>query len=483
MYSSRNPINLDYFLAHQSRFLADLRAMLPAALVDQHWPRHCLVALSGGMDSMLLALLAWSLQKSGTGEGSLVWMYIHHGLRAAADLEVIWLHRLAAITDVPLEVRSVHTSRFARRYGLGLEEAGRKLRYASLQSAARRLQLPAILVAHHADDYLESLLIQFCRASGPRALQTMPLTQYAHHGPEIWRPLLFLERLQIQDLMERYQIPWLRDESNRSPRFQRNRIRSQITPLLRQEGCRPVRIWQNYHSAADLEHPPLDFGAHQIEYLQLDRNLFHLLRSDPIDRLKAILDPALNCLGLAPADRRLLHTIYEQMQRSLRKPGACFQINYKNQSLWMHAAGKGPIWLVRMDAACLQIFATHTPEHAVDERGTFVKSSIEGHDCDAHSARLTACGAHENGGRRMFVVYNHQHRQYSLAPDQEIIAWRPGLRWTLPNGQHQAVKKAFQTYRIPLFVRPRIPLIYNSQKGLVETLCLSFWEDLKDVGR
>ena len=192
-----------------------------------------IVALSGGADSVCLLTV---LKQLVTPEFLLRAVHVHHGIRGAeADRDEAFAQKLCESLSVPLCVAYCHVPAYAAEHGLSEEEAGRILRYQVLEKEAGKWEqeLPAgsrvkIALAHHRDDNAETILHHLLRGSGLTGLAGIRPVQ----GRRI-RPLLCVGREEIRAYLEAGHISWCEDSTNQSPDYTRNRIRSQVLPLLK----------------------------------------------------------------------------------------------------------------------------------------------------------------------------------------------------------------------------------------------------------
>ena len=192
-----------------------------------------IVALSGGADSVCLLTV---LKQLATPEFLLRAVHVHHGIRGAeADRDEAFAQKLCESLSVPLCVAYCHVPAYAAEHGLSEEEAGRILRYQVLEKEAGKWEqeLPAgsrvkIALAHPRDDNAETILHHLLRGSGLTGLAGIRPVQ----GRRI-RPLLCVGREEIRAYLEAGHISWCEDSTNQSPDYTRNRIRSQVLPLLK----------------------------------------------------------------------------------------------------------------------------------------------------------------------------------------------------------------------------------------------------------
>lgn len=205
------------------RLASTLEACL--ALVERPVAGLC-VALSGGLDSTVL-LAGLAALRDERGALPLRAVHVDHGLHADAALWASHCARQAATCGVPFEQLQVDAQPGA---GESPEAAAREARYSAL--AARLRTDEALLTAHHADDQLETVLLQWLRGGGLRAIAGMPAASRFAHG---WhaRPLLGFTRGELHAWARENGLAWLEDPSNTDPRFDRNYLRLEVLPAIR----------------------------------------------------------------------------------------------------------------------------------------------------------------------------------------------------------------------------------------------------------
>ena len=201
------------------------------ALRDEHFPHSAqpriAVALSGGLDSMVLLRLAHA-------QGlDVCALHVHHGLSPNADAWRDHCAAAAAGLGIPFDWRPVVVAKGKS----GIEAAARKQRYAALGEMCRAHGAGVLLTAHHLDDQVETVLLQLLRGSGPAGLSGMDA---ANRAPgllgdarlAVARPLLGVSRADLEQFARDQGIAWVEDESNADPRYARNALRHQVMPAL-----------------------------------------------------------------------------------------------------------------------------------------------------------------------------------------------------------------------------------------------------------
>ncbi len=186
-------------------------------------PGCCHLAFSGGLDSTLLLNLlteAWP--------GRLLAVHVDHGLHPSSRH---WADRCEAEAGrLGVEFRRIEVA-VDRDSGIGVEAAARKARYAAMAELLRPGDW--LLTAHHLDDQLETLLLNLLRGSGPDGLAAMPEYRRFANGWLV-RPLLGQSRAVLEDEARRRNLTWIDDPGNFVQHFDRNYLRSQVVPVLRE---------------------------------------------------------------------------------------------------------------------------------------------------------------------------------------------------------------------------------------------------------
>lgn len=201
--------------------------------------RTLVVALSGGLDSMVLLELCHQtrLQWACWFDGGLRALHVHHGLSINAD---DWLEYCRAACDqraVPIvTARAGLLLKHHRDNGDSLEEAARHARYAIFENNLSTDDV--LLMAHHQDDQAETVLMHLLRGSGSRGLSGIPVHRSLGQS-QLWRPFLASEngicRADLQVYAVQAGLQWIDDESNNDLSLSRNFLRHQVMPVLRQE--------------------------------------------------------------------------------------------------------------------------------------------------------------------------------------------------------------------------------------------------------
>jgi tRNA(Ile)-lysidine synthase len=183
------------------------------------------VAYSGGIDSSVLLHALVSARNSAVGDAKcqLSAVHVHHGLSPNADVWAMHCTVKAHSLNVHCEVIPVTVSGAET---IGIEAAARDARYAALRAHALSTG-STIVLAHHAQDQAETVLLQLLRGAGPAGLASMPETALPFA-----RPFLGVAKAAIDDYAGQHNVGHIVDESNVDLRFARNRLRHQVWPAL-----------------------------------------------------------------------------------------------------------------------------------------------------------------------------------------------------------------------------------------------------------
>lgn len=220
-----NDVELDEIEASTLRTLKRLLPQEPGLLL----------AVSGGLDSMVLLEVLSRLQQCHRWTSPIVVAHMNHGLRgdsAAADATLV--REEASQRAFPVEVRTLASNELQDQSRGSLEESARQQRYQFLIETAREHQLAAVVTAHQASDQAETILHNLFRGTGITGLRGMPEYRQLADGVTLVRPLLAWTRDELQHYASMRSLRHCLDESNQDSRFTRNRIRNEILPLLRQ---------------------------------------------------------------------------------------------------------------------------------------------------------------------------------------------------------------------------------------------------------
>lgn len=199
-------------------------------------PDDAVVAgISGGADSVCLLFVLKELQKKIPFR--LLTVHVNHGIRKEAGEDEAYVKNLCEQWNIPFYAIHADVELMAKEQGISTEEAGRNLRYESFQKILRDEEPEAwkqgkckIAVAHNQNDRAETVLFNLCRGTGLQGLGSIQPVR----GMVI-RPVLCLERQQIEDFLREKNLSYCTDCTNEENEYTRNRIRNIILPCIQRE--------------------------------------------------------------------------------------------------------------------------------------------------------------------------------------------------------------------------------------------------------
>ena len=191
-----------------------------------HQHDQLLVAVSGGLDSIVLCELC--------KQADLSFSMVHCNFQLRGDesgRDEQFVKELAGKYGVPFFVKKFNTKRYADEKKISIQEAARELRYTWFRELVENIKMPTkpvwLLTAHHADDNVETQLMNLFKGTGIQGLRGMePKRSY------IARPLLFASRNDLVQFTEMHKLNWVEDSSNALEKYSRNYFRHQVIPLI-----------------------------------------------------------------------------------------------------------------------------------------------------------------------------------------------------------------------------------------------------------
>jgi tRNA(Ile)-lysidine synthase len=213
-----------------------------------------LIGVSGGRDSVALLHCMVDL-----GYRKLIVCHFDHQLRdRSSGVDARFVQKLAAKYDVDFELGSANVSALSKKKKMSIEAAARDARYSFFAGVAKRRRCHTIFLAHHADDLVETFLINLFRGAGMTGLAAMRevWTRQVHDVDlAIVRPLLSVWRDDIDLYVRQHRLKFREDASNKNVTPLRNRVRCRIIPYVERELGRKIRmnIWRTARIAADEE--------------------------------------------------------------------------------------------------------------------------------------------------------------------------------------------------------------------------------------
>lgn len=391
-----------------------------------------LVAYSGGADSHVLLHALASLELP----QEILALHVNHGLSPHADN---WQRHCEA-TCRALGVGFCTERARIQRDGTGLENAARQARYDIF--ARHVLPGDVLLMAHHADDQIETFFLRLLRGAGVRGLGGMPEWRAIGNGC-LYRPWLGRSRSEIRDYARERSLVWVEDESNVDLQFDRNYLREQVLPVLQarwpQAGQSIARsmAWCGEADAVTDELADIDYFACYPHAERCGFSLsFAYLRGLSRPRRRNVLRLWLTRCGIPVPGHRILDALQLQMMDS--RNDASPLVEWEG---WQCRRYQGRLYVMP------QLPALDSERHwqcRVDER-------LE--DAGFGELQFLASAGH---GMRLDPA-----RPLTVSFAREGVRCRPAGR------EHsQSLKKLFQECGVPPWMRERTPLIYQDEQLL-----------------
>ncbi len=187
------------------------------------------VGVSGGADSVALLHILLSLKEELSFE-TVVAVHVNHGLRGEeSERDSHFVADLCQQWNVPLRTFCVDVTAFAKEQKIGLEEAGRILRYRLFEDVCSSFQNAVIATAHTASDNAETVLLHLCRGSSIRGASGIPVKR-----DKVIRPLINCTRKDVEEYCVLHHLPYVTDSTNLDATFSRNRVRLQVIPAMKE---------------------------------------------------------------------------------------------------------------------------------------------------------------------------------------------------------------------------------------------------------
>ncbi|WP_455216957.1 tRNA lysidine(34) synthetase TilS [Kaarinaea lacus] len=394
--------------------------------------KRFIVAYSGGLDShVLLHALASDRERMGGAE--LIAIYVNHGLSPNSEQWAEHCEIQCNNLDVTFRQYKVDAT---PDEGESPEAVAREVRY----NAFSEFMKPGdcLLTAHHQDDQAETLLIQLLRGAGPRGLAAMPVISDFASG---WhaRPMLGIGRAELEEYANMHKLQWVNDESNFDTGFDRNYLRHEVMPLLKQRfpsaAATLSRTSQLCAEAAEL----LAESARQ-DYRSVDLGENRLSVNDLYE------------LGELRA-RNVLHQWFRD--HGFATPAAAHM-----QRVWEDV-------VCTADDSC-PLVSWHDVEVRRYRDVIYVSHEMKPHDA-SQELQWRIEEPLEITGLGLLTTKSQRADDGSLCLSEQLLAgrgvdvrFRQGGEEIQPAGRqgHHILKKLFQEEGIPPWERDRLPLLY-----------------------
>ncbi len=183
-----------------------------------------LLAVSGGMDSVVMAHL---FKEAGY---DCIIAHCNFQLRSEdSELDEGFVRSLAHYLEIPVKVKCFDVEAEMKEHGISMQMAARDLRYAWFEELLTEQSLDFVATAHNQNDAVETFFLNLSRGSGIRGLKGI-----SPRRERIIRPLLFASRPRIESYQKSHKIDFREDASNLETKYQRNKIRHDVLPVMEQ---------------------------------------------------------------------------------------------------------------------------------------------------------------------------------------------------------------------------------------------------------
>lgn len=359
------------------------------------------VGFSGGLDS---TVLVHSLATQAVFAGKIHPIHVHHGLSRYADVWEAHCKEICDNLNIPLLVYHLNLQLTSN-----VEETARLARHQVFQSVVSAED--CLILAHHRDDQAETLLLNLMRGAGIDGLAAMKPV-HTIGSVTVYRPLLSHSRDQILSYALYFGLSWIEDDSNQNEIFSRNFIRHRVIPLLQEvwpaasqniaraaQHCQDAKI--NLDALAHLDCPELSNRGDTLSIGEL-KELSH---ERTMNILRVWLKNNLNLMPSAATLNRVVHEVIDARPDTI----SCVDLNEK---------------VIRRYQNRIYCLSSSMPAQLTLDRENFPKN-------------------------------------LELSLDSKIeIRFRTGgetIRW---KGQTKSLKKLFQQWQVPPWLRDTVPLIY-----------------------
>jgi tRNA(Ile)-lysidine synthase len=399
------------------------------------------LALSGGVDSRVLLHLL-SLYKQENPKAECLAVHVHHGLSPNADLWAEQCRHWCADAGIHIAVEKVDLE-LANR--ISVEQEARQQRYLALEKYIQSGDL--LLTGQHLSDQTETFLLALKRGSGPKGLASMPECADFGNG-RLLRPLLSVSRERIVRYAGQYGLEWVEDESNADTRYDRNFLRQCIVPRLTGRWPDIERsVARSAKLCADQEALLKELLTERLTMMLGDDggiSIAALAGESELARNQLIRMWLDSHSALMPGHRQLA-LIWNEVACARPDANPCLQMlhgeirRYQSRLYWVDRFGDVTAWRTE--------FTLNQWVDLPDRLGSIMLSD-----------RVSDHGQHLRAARPDETVW--------ISFNPEGLSAHPEHR-----GHSRQLKKLFQEYGVPPWLRRRLPLImYNQQLAAVAGL-------------
>ncbi|MFD0965357.1 tRNA lysidine(34) synthetase TilS [Seminibacterium arietis] len=395
------------------------------------------IGFSGGLDSTVLVSLFSELQKIRPHIQIKV-IHIHHGLSPNADNWAFHCQQVCHNLGLPFEVQRVQVNSKA-----GLEAGAREARY---QAIKEHLPPTAIFVtAHHLQDQTETFFLALKRGSGLQGLGAMQPQSTVFNVP-VFRPLLPFSRQQLLEYANKCNLTWIEDESNQNNYYDRNFLRNEILPLLRQR-------WSHFDQSVQRS------AQHCIEQQQL---INELLATEFQQRFNKN-DRTFDVNGFTPQAKTKQNFLLRQWiaQFNLTMPSV-IQLEHINRDVIFADSDRNPTYYLAPYTIRRYQQTLYLTKPFADLRQIRLEIKLDQRITLPDQLGYIKLRKSEPHFIASWTQVNHQQIEHKLPITNQPIE----IRFTYAGkvrsktGINQDIKKCWQQHKIPPWQRQRTPLVF-----------------------
>ena len=406
--------------------------VLNKSLTNARKCKNLIVGFSGGIDSSVLLHGVLLLSQKGLLRSHIKAIHINHGINESCNEWELFCSRVCSEYKIHLEIKTL-ASFHKLPEGIN-EELLRKERYRAFNSSLDSDS--GLLLAHHKDDQLETLLLRLNRGAGVRGLSGIPESRPLGKG-NIYRPLLKFDRQSIEDFAKNEGLEWIEDSSNMDTRIARNFVRHEILPLIESR-------WPNYRES-------------WFKSLTLINEVYAIEKKHAEEDLKVLQDERAGALDIAELVR-----LSPERQRAVLK---YWCLKFKDINLGWNK-------LHHLVHEFLPAAVTSSSNFRL---GDYKVSSFRGflYLISTEEPELVSCAwdIHQNDeivleNNGLLKVKEGQENGISseIVGLFEIRYRKGGEIFKIAGGRSKSLKKIFQEKGIEPWVRSRVPLIYQDDE-------------------
>ena len=377
-----------------------------------------LCAVSGGRDSMVL--LNFLLELGKERGFSVAAAHFNHHLRPTARRDEDFVRAWTAERGIPFYAGGGDVAAYCEREGLSTEEGARRLRYAFLEEQRKKSGAAVIATGHHLADQAETVLWNLVRGTGMEGLRGIaPVRDY------LIRPLLSTPPEELAAYAAAHHISYVEDETNADPAYSRNRLRSEVLPVLQRLNSAAL---ENIHRTSRLL-------AEEDGWLtdEAGRALAELGRPVPYGEFQKLP---------LPLRRRIVRLLLEELPAGHRDVTAAHIAAVAELGRGGYLSLPGGIYAA-VEGDALTVGLRTAPEAAV-----------------ALGRGVTAWGAWEVS---LTPLPDFCPLRLPAERDLSIGPWRREDRVPVENGQ-RSMKRYFADHHIPVSSRETYPVLYAGRR-------------------